>query len=109
MSPSRESCIGLTIAEFHQRNLSERIDWTDHWPVIERRGAGVTGRRRGWRIIGVYDAASLEIERCVPVCASPDGRRVTIAEDDDCPDWFATARAAQWECWGRKPKIGGGA
>jgi hypothetical protein len=97
----RESCIGLTIAEFNRRNLSERIDWTDHWPVIERRAAWLTGRRCGWRIVGVYDAVSLEIEGCVRVHVSQDGRRVTLADDDDCGDWFTTAHAAQWERWGR--------
>jgi hypothetical protein len=105
----REACIGLTIAEFNRRNLSERIDWTGHWPVIERRGTGVTGRRRGWRIIGVYDSASLEIEGCVPVHASHNGRRVTLADDEAAAygvDWFTTARAAKWECWGRAAQGG---
>ncbi len=99
----RESCIGLTIAEFHRRNLEDRIDWTDHWPVIERRASWLTGRRCGWRIVGVYDAVSLEIEGCVRVHVSHDGRRVTLADDYDAlgADWFTTARAAQWERWGR--------
>ncbi len=104
----REACIGLTIAQFNRRNLSERIDWTGHWPVIERRGTGVTGRRRGWRIVGVYDAASIEIEGCVRVHASHNGRRVTLADEGDCTDWFTTARAAKWECWGRS-RTGGAA
>jgi hypothetical protein len=90
---SRESCIGLTIAEFRRRNLSERIDWTDHWPVIERRAA-LRGRRCGWRIVGVYDSESLTREGCVPVYVSHNGRRVTIADDDmHGMDWFATAAA----------------
>ena len=105
----RETAIGLTIAEFRRRNLSERIDWTDHWPVIERLGTGVTGRRRGWRIVGVYDSESLAREGCVPAHASHDGRRITLAEDDDGhADWFTTARAAKWECWGRA-RTGGAA
>ncbi len=104
----REACIGLTIAQFRRRNLDERIDWTGHWPVIERRGTGVTGRQRGWRIIGVYDSESLAREGCVPVHASHDGRRVTLADDYDAlgADWFTTARAAKWECWGRAAQGG---
>ncbi len=105
----RESCIGLTIAEFNRRNLLKRIDWTDHWPVIDRRASWINGRRGGWRIIGVYDAAALEIEGCVRVHTSRDGRRVTLADDGDCTDFFTTARAAKWECWGRNAKSGGGA
>ena len=102
----RETAIGLTIAEFNQRNLSERIDWLGHWPVIERRASWLTGRRCGWRIIGVYDSESLTREGCVPVHASLDGRRVTLADESDCTDWFTTARAAKWECWGRAAKGG---
>ncbi len=93
----REACIGLTIAQFRRRNLSERIDWTDHWPVIERRAAWINGRRGGWRIVGVYDAASIEIKGCVRVHASHNGRRVTLADEGDCTDWFATAAAWRLE------------
>ena len=105
----RESCIGLTIAEFNRRKLSERIDWLGHWPVIERRAAWIRGRRGGWRIVGVYDAVSIEIEGCVPVHASLNGRRVTLADEGGCIDWFATARAAQTEGLVHTPTIGGAA
>ena len=99
----RESCIGLTIAEFNRRKLSERIDWLGHWPVIERRAAWIKGRRGRWGIVAVLDADSLTREGCVPVYVSLNGRRVTLADEGDCIDWFATASAWRLEEAARTP------